>query len=506
MPVRRSEEQSETFETRQADSPAGLISKLTPLAAELFELRWWLLALVIYVLAMGHLEGIDPAKPEKMRIVKHSLVSGLGAFALASLGLTRRRYLPEATVIKGIWAATIMMLLLMSKSFVISHIAHPAALVWMRGLIYLAAVSVLVAYPLSARGYRTAAIGALLTSVGLLLLARTGVLVVSPHPNIDVFTLAKEASRALWRGENPYAADYSNLYAGTKLDLGYSPGYNYFPTMLLTNALSDRMFGDVRAGYVFAEWLTAFFIARLVRGLGWSMLVAVSVTALWCANSLSFQVLEKWNDSIVLAATLGLLAMLAERRWLLAGVAFGLGAASKQYLPLAFLPIAVWLWNVAPPGGLKRFLWGVGLSAGVVCLPFLLNHGDWFLARTLLHFARTPFRDDSISLLNFARIILGFSVDSPLIRVSPYIGLTIGLGIALSIVARSRPASPDRMTASLDENVHRLLVALLFVWAGFFHFIKQSFLNYYYFLFSLCVLLMITMVRRAKRLDGGTDA
>jgi hypothetical protein len=214
----------------------------------------------------------------------------------------------------------------------------------------------------------------------------------------------------------------------------------------------------------------------------------------FCANSLSFQLIEKWNDSIALAAVLATFVLLAEKRWLASGIAFGLGCAAKQYVPLAALPLVVWVWRVDGFAAVRRCVLGTAASFLLVCLPFLLNQPDWFLHRALFHFANTPFRGDSMSVLNGLRIWLGFPETSAVIHVSPFVGLIVGFGGGLWIVARcGGPAAEGGRSYALQ----RLLTALLLVWAAFFHSIKQSHLNYHYFYFSLACLLLFGMVQPA---------
>jgi len=473
---------------------------------QLIELRWWLLSALVYFGAMIHLEGIDPARPEKVRLVKHALVSAVGAFALPLLGWLRRRYTTDKLLQLALWVFASLFMISMSRGFVVSHIDDAGAMSVLRKLVKLALPLTLIAWPLSHWGARlpkALRLAPWLCAIALLLFARQQVLAVSPDPRIDVFTLAREASTVFWRGENPYAADYSNYYVGTKLDLGYSPGYNYFPLVLLSNVLSHKLTGDVRAAYVLAEILCAIFIWRFARALGWSLETACALTLLWCTNSLSFQVVEKWNDSLPLAATFATVAFLADRRWIAAGIAFGLGACTKQYAPLAFFPIALWLWRIREPGSAKRFIVSAACSAGVLFLPFLLNHGDWLIARTLLHFSRTPFRDDSISFLNLSRIFLGFGEKSFIIRVAPFAGLLGGLAVAAAAILRMRPAGAVVLDArDWHARVHALVLSLLCVWAAFFHTIKQSFLNYHYFYFSFGVLLLASIVERSDEADG----
>ena len=461
-------------------------------------LRWWILAILVYLVVFRHLQNIDPAQPTKLRFAKHAWFSGIGAVSLAALSVARRREVSERLAIVTAWILSLVFLGLMVNHVVVSHVERAKWMTAIHVLSIAALLSSASAYPLWTAGRARMCTAAVVAAIGALILARGLVLLASPHPWIDVYTLAKEAAAAFWRGENPYAAPYSNMYAGTGLDLGYSPGYNYFPAMLIVNALSARLLFDVRAAYVVAEGLCALFVMRSARAFGWSQPVAWMIALLWCANSLSFQIVEKWNDSLPLLAIVATLAMLAERRFIWAGVAFGLGCATKQYVPLASIPILVWLWNTEAFANVKRFVLASGAAFGAVCAPYLLNEPDWFLHRALFHFANTPFRGDSMSILNGLRIWLGFADDSRVIGISPFVGIGLGMLAALLRVSRK---SPRERVAGIDgadrsAELHRLISALLMVWAGFFHSIKQSHLNYHYFYFSLCALLLFSMVHR----------
>jgi hypothetical protein len=469
-------------------------SRLVASARAAFALRWWLLALLVYVVVMRHLQNIDPAQPTKLRFAKHAWFSGIGAVSLAALALTSRRAISDRLAMLTAWLVSMGFLGLMLHHVVVSHVVRSKWMSVIHALAIVAALLAACAYPLFSAERRRACVAVLIAAIGTLVLARGFVLLASPHPWIDVYTLAKEAAAALWRGENPYAADYGNLYQGTGLDLGYSPGYNYFPAMLIVNSLSARLLFDVRTAYVLAEGLCALFLMRNARALGWSQTTAWTIALLWAANSLSFQIVEKWNDSLPLAAMFATLAMLAERRFVWAGVAFGLGCATKQYIPLAALPILVWAWKTEPLPNVKRFVFASGAAFLVVCAPFLLNQPDWFLHRALFHFANTPFRGDSMSILNGLKIWLGFPNESRVISISPFVGLGLGMAGALALVWQGRPQSATGADRAAD--MHRLITALLIVWAGFFHSIKQSHLNYHYFYFSLCSLLLFSMVQR----------
>lgn len=464
------------------------------LARDVIALRGWLVVAGLWFVLTAYLELINPARPREMHTLLYGFVSGAGAFALAGLGFLPRREVSPRAVFCVLWCMAFGFLVLLNWKLVISHVDHHEWVVRMRLLVRVSLLALLASF-IAWFFERPRAAIALLGFVALaLLLDRAFVLAASTAPRIDVFTLAGEASAALWRGENPYAADYSNLYESTPLDLGYSPGYNYWPAMLLANSLAGKLFGDVRAFFVLSEVAIAFFIYRFARAYGWDRLGAAMLTATWCCNGFSFQVIEKWNDSLVLAAILGMLALLAERRWLVAGIAFGIAAASKQYAPLAVPPLAIWLWRAGPPSSFKRFVLGAALSGGVVSLPFLINQPEWLLHRTVLHFAGTPFRDDSLSLLNFLRAVLGLGNDSALIRIAPFFGLVIGLGVGCALVWRTEPyhaADPEHGRAQLQ----RLVAALLLTWAGFFHFIKQSFLNYHYFSLAVSVLLLVSVAQ-----------
>lgn len=479
------------------DVDAARSARFPGLVRALYELRWWLLALLIYAVVFRHLENIDPAQPTKLRFAKHAWFSGLGAFAIAALNLPARRMIAERSGMIAAWSLSLAFLFMMSRNVVVSHVDHAR---WMTVIHWLAVAALGVAaslLPLWLSGRTRICVALTAVAIGLLLVARACVPLASTNPWIDVFTLANEASAALWRGENPYAADYSNLYEGTGLDLGYSPGYNYFPAMLFTNALSYRIFGDVRFAYVVCEALAALLFARGARAFGWSLPVACMVSLLFCANSLSFQMIEKWNDPLALGLVLATFVLLAERRWFWSGIAFGLGCASKQYVPLAALPLALWVWRVDGFAALRSCMLGTAASFLAVCAPFLLHKPDWFLHRALFHFANTPFRGDSMSILNGLRILLHFGKDSILIRIAPFLGLLFGFGSALWIVGRCGRAAADG--GGRGHALQRLLTALLFVWAAFFHSIKQSHLNYHYFYLCLACLLLFGMVQPARR-------
>jgi Glycosyltransferase family 87 len=467
---------------------------VTALVHDVIALRGWLVVAGVWFAVMAYLELVNPARPREMHTLLYGFVSGAGVFALAGLGFMPRREVSPRAVFWVLWCMALGFLMLVNWKIVISHVDHPEWVARMHLSIRLSVLALLAALPAWFFGRQRAAIALLGFVVFAMLLDRTFVLAASTSPRIDVFTLAGEASAALWRGENPYAADYSNLYASTSLDLGYSPGYNYWPAMLMANSLAGKLFGDVRAFFVLSEIAGAFFIYRFARAFDWDQCGAWMLTAMWCCNGFSFQIIEKWNDSLVLAAVLGMLAMLAERRWLLAGVAFGIAAASKQYAPLALPPLAIWFWRSGPTGSMKRFVGGAALGGGLVSLPFLFNQPAWLLHRTVLHFARTPFRDDSLSLLNVIRAALGLGVDSAFVRIAPFFGLAIGLAVACALVWRSRPYEPSDLEQARVQ-LQRLVAALLLTWAGFFHFIKQSFLNYHYFSLAVSVLLLVSVAQ-----------
>ncbi|HKU42372.1 MAG TPA: glycosyltransferase 87 family protein [Polyangiales bacterium] len=459
------------------------------LARELVGAPAWLGAVLVFFGAMCHLEVVNPARPLRMSIGVHGLVSALAGFALIGLGLARRRALTERAALAALWLLTCGFLGFSVLRFVISHVDHHSVIGVIRNLLRIGCVLGLVAVPAWLAGFRKSALALQLALFALLMTARALVLQASSDPRIDVFTLASEASMALWRGENPYAIETTNLYQGTQLDLGYSPGYNYFPALLIANALSYKLAGDVRALYVLAELVIALCLWRFSRALGWSRFAAWTFAVFWCSTTLSFQVIEKWNDALVLALVAATLTLLAERRWVLAGVAFGLAAASKQYVPLAALPLALFALRVAPPRLRLRAATATLLAAALPCLPFLVDRPEALLSRTLFHFAGTPFREESLSLLNWAHLTFGFGVDSAWIRVSPYLGLGLGLAASVLVALRCRADAP------LGLNLQYLIVGWLCVWQGMFQFIKQSFLNYHYFFLGVSVFLLAALAQ-----------
>jgi hypothetical protein len=100
-----------------------------------------------------------------------------------------------------------------------------------------------------------------------------------------------------------------------------------------------------------------------------------------------------------------------------------------------------------------------------------------------------------MSIINGLKMWLGFPAESRVISVSPFVGLGLGMAGALALVWQGRQ-SLAAASGERAPEMHRLITALLIVWAGFFHSIKQSHLNYHYFYFSLCCLMLFSMTQR----------
>jgi hypothetical protein len=206
----------------------------------------------------------------------------------------------------------------------------------------------------------------------------TVVVLGSPVPRIDVWVILQQASDALARGENIYAATWSG-------SPGVQDAFPYLPWTAVLLAPGRWLLGDVR--WSLAAWTLVLLLglralARPTLGgrqvAAWP--AAVAAVVLVAAPGTVTQVDQAWTEPL-LAAGLVWWAVLVRRghAWW-AVLPLALACASKQHLALLLPVLAAW-----PAFGLRRTATAAGL-AGALCLP-------WFLA------SPADFVSDTVTLL-----------------------------------------------------------------------------------------------------------
>lgn len=200
----------------------------------------------------------------------------------------------------------------------------------------------------------------------------------------------EEAVRFLFRGANPYAADYRST---PMADLDWGPGnpaiihHPYFPLSFLIHApllvAGEEIFGkyDARALYLVLYLVPFFFVTRWTSDPDHRLALA----ALWGLNPfLVPHIVEGRNDVVVAVLLAAAAHCMISARWRGAALLLGFACATKQFAFL-FVPFFVVLagrgaggWGTVLRQGAKR---AVPLLAPLVLLvvPFLIwNPGAFF--------------------------------------------------------------------------------------------------------------------------------
>jgi uncharacterized membrane protein len=199
-------------------------------------------------------------------------------------------------------------------------------------------------------------------------------IMTSPVPEIDVWHFQQEASAVLLRGENPYAAEYPNVfedpsryYAEGIVKDGKVQSFPYPPLSLLL-ALPGYLLGDVRWSLLLAMVGTAGLMVAAARRLGLPAghVAELAAVASLC-HPLGLPVLANaWTEPfLMLAVTFSVWAM-AGRNGTVLGLALAGVLALKQHGVL-------WLAPVARSGRLRGWVALLAVLLAVALnLPFLV--------------------------------------------------------------------------------------------------------------------------------------
>ncbi|MDB5297082.1 MAG: hypothetical protein JWO31_3065, partial [Phycisphaerales bacterium] len=298
----------------------------------------------------------------------------------------------------------------------------------------------------------------------------------SPTPKIDVFVFQQEGARALLAGRNPYAADYPDIYAGTKqaddravygqgLSTGgkLAFGFPYPPLSLGLSTLGYVVAKDHRYAQAVALTLAGALVAFARPG-RWGALAAL----LLLFTPRAFFVLGRgWTEPFVVCL-LALTVACAYRLPRLLPVALGLFLASKQYLvfaaPLAWLLVP----NPADARATLKLIGGALLVAAAVSLPLALWDWPAFWRSTVTVQQVSPFREDALSWLVWYFHKTGTKLD----HLVAFAVAVPALGLALWRC----PRTPSGFALGLAA-----------VYLPFIAFNKQAFANYYLFVIGTLV-------------------
>lgn len=334
--------------------------------------------------------------------------------------------------------------------------AHPAwPWIFSAGAALTAALVALKRWPLAA-------------AASLLLIVMQGlVLVASPSPAIDVFTIAREAIHALLHGLNPYTHTYTDIYNGA---FGYQAGFGYPPGGLLFLVPTESLLGDQRWTYVAANIASAALIWRRTRS--W-----LGVLALLSLPTTFFVLEQAWIDTLLLTWILLALTARAERRPALLGLSFALLVSTKQYgaAVVWFLTLDAWRearWQLPWPEIFRATgIFAIGLVAFYG--PFVVADFDALWLSTVTHPVEMKLRPDAFSWPALWLRWLGWQAPDALLTA---FGAACGVLVTWGVVWRGLKPAP----------------ALLCFFTPLFLFGKVSFCNYHHFLLAIGVWAIVT--------------
>jgi len=318
----------------------------------------------------------------------------------------------------------------------------------------------------------------ILLPAALVLVASCFVLTLkaSPAPHIDVFTICSKAVDLLRAGHNPYDFLYADIYGGKYT---YHPRLMYWPVVTYMITLGKLLAGDVRFGYVLAQFAAAAGLCLLGRRRGWSLEKTFLAVLVWFTFPVSFFVLEQsWVEGLLMPALVFFVYFTERRQWAAAAVMAGLACATKQYMIFFAVFSFVYVWRKAGRGKAFGYAGIASLTTMATMVPFLVWNWRVLLDRTVFEILRYDIRTESLSWIAFSinRLRVPFNASLSL-------ALTVLLSVpALAVILRRGEVRPAD-----------LMFTQASVFSAVFLFGNQALCNYYYFL-SFLVFLHLVLV------------
>lgn len=311
---------------------------------------------------------------------------------------------------------------------------------------------------------------------------KVSVLITSPTPYVDVFTIQKIAPVALLKGFNPYSIVYPKLYPDEEHDV-----YSYGPGVILLDLPSVLLTGDPRFTMVFAEFGTALLLFLMLKKLGPSLLSTTRVHEIiplvYLFNPRSLFILEQaWVDPLIIfLITLFFYLLFSHKRKFISFLVLGVAIATKQY--------AVFLIPFLLKGKILKLrdLIVVGCAFFMLTGPFLFWNAKDFIRDTVLFntFIQGS-RYDSLSLNSLFYELSG--KDIPV-----YIVVLIEFLVLIYLFMHQK-----------EKNLSSALIATSTLALTTFAIYRLSFIHYYYFAGSLLFLGIVFSLVEDKSLSTKT--
>ncbi len=312
---------------------------------------------------------------------------------------------------------------------------------------------------------------------GLAILLRILIIIASPSPIIDVFTILKEAPLVFLTGGNPYDHIYSPVYSGVITD--YFP---YFPVAFLSQVPFAALFGDPRILFIISDILAAVGLFLL----GKKTFIAQILVLIYLFRPNSNFILEQsWVTPLsYLLLILTIFALQTKKQFLL-GIITGVMTALQ---PLYAILVPFFLNFVA---NWKKTLFSFFLAFIFLVMPFFLKNPFKFLDKTIFVYFKPENLIPTIPIhlsLNISTAfytLAGFDIP----QFASLILISILLIFILYRLYIKRKA----------KDIRYILLGLNLFFYGFFLLFRQAFINYYYFAGSLIILWLIVVANPNKK-------
>lgn len=240
---------------------------------------------------------------------------------------------------------------------------------------------------------------------------------VHTRHTIDIGLNTHRAGTLLLDGENPYSERAQAWHRieprphvtveGGRVELygvEYRYGFPYFPALILTYlplrplAQGDDVLRITNGLLVLLNLVGIFWLASRSAPPRWGRVAGLMGCVAYLAIEPLIAEYFVLGVTDVAIATYAVFAYVAasHRRWLLAGVLFGIAQACKLLPgPLLIAPLLMWLW-MRP--GFGRLLAGYVIASVALVLPFVLWSPPHFLSSTILFYLTFHADGDSTSL------------------------------------------------------------------------------------------------------------
>lgn len=327
-----------------------------------------------------------------------------------------------------------------------------------------------ILYVLPIKNYFKKIVFPLLLILGFLL--RILVIIYSPHPQIDVFYLLKEAPNFLLKEINPYSATYTKVYENVTPDY-----YTYFPSSIILFAPFSLVLGDPRWLNILIYLLIYYVIFRTVADKDKSKILFLLIFY----QPLSLLVFEQGFLEILLFGLLSLLVYLIRiKRESLASLVMAITLSTKQSMFL----IVPFFWDKLYKKKANLVITFIPLI--LIIFPFLFwNFQDFWYDTIYYLFNMDKIRSDmvyfSLNLITGLRKSLNFNPSN-----IPFFPVIVMLFIYLIFLKRIKL-----------QSLSNLFLNLALFYLSFHLFATQSYINYFFFIGNLLIMNQVFVERKS---------